>query len=633
MMRRLRQVGAVLVGLAVLAGPPAVAVWWWRRSEWDWPSLADAQRWVGEPMSSVALGFGIAAFAAALWLVIVLTIMAVARRHVRAVWLRVKRMPVPSPAQATATSLASVAVFGVPGGALSASAAAIVPVVPETPQSTAVHNPAADTSLAQPAGLDRGVSLPDRSWLPTETARAIVLVAAVGWLRRRRDRPVDGTPQEGPDRPASPRAAPQPTPDPMGKTGDGVPVLGQRIEGPVLVTELPRGGVALTGAGAADAARGILVTATSGHGLSQIVTTRGDVERLVGPHAATIADNIPGLHLANDVDGVLRTLDAIRHLSTAVGEHPSGPATIVLAHAAHLGTDAASQLRTALATTSSVTAVIVDGRGFGASRVIDANGFVRSADSGAVERWCVLSRATAGDLLLLAAQAVGTTSPPVTPAEPERPPTPTDSPTGPGDEPCRPTLTLFGDPTVTYRGIPVTLQRSAALQAFVFLAVHRNGTTSRELSRAMWPGDPQPSVSARTYTAISELRRSMTKLTGHPIVRRSYERYQIDPAQIEVDLWQLHDAIGEAQLGFAQRTAILHRIIDLYTGELAAGKPWPWLNPYREEIRKRVTDAYLALAETAEQSDTLALLIKAAKANLFSEAFLRQVVEIFAETE
>ncbi|MBQ0905486.1 hypothetical protein [Micromonospora sp. U21] len=70
---------------------------------------------------------------------------------------------------------------------------------------------------------------------------------------------------------------------------------------------------------------------------------------------------------------------------------------------------------------------------------------------------------------------------------------------------------------------------------------------------------------------------------------------------MDVDLWRFRAAARHAAIAAVHQAAAWRAVIDSYTGDLAAGHTWPWLDPPREAARRHVIDAYAAVA--AGQSD------------------------------
>jgi DNA-binding SARP family transcriptional activator len=97
---------------------------------------------------------------------------------------------------------------------------------------------------------------------------------------------------------------------------------------------------------------------------------------------------------------------------------------------------------------------------------------------------------------------------------------------------------------------------------------------------------------------MSELRGLLIDATGTETILRTGERYHLDPKQVTVDLWDLNDAIERASIALdpTAHIAALREVIALHTGVVADGNSWLWLHPHREATRRRLLDAYVALA-------------------------------------
>jgi DNA-binding SARP family transcriptional activator len=161
-------------------------------------------------------------------------------------------------------------------------------------------------------------------------------------------------------------------------------------------------------------------------------------------------------------------------------------------------------------------------------------------------------------------------------------------------------------------GSPVGFGRRAVLPVLVFLAVYPDGASSADLAAALWPG-VRPHPTHRVHTTVSHLRGALPG--GHHSVLLAGDRYHLNPARIGVDLWQLHAALDRAGAATGDpvaRRRALRTVVGLYTGELAAGQPWPWLDTPREALRRRVLDAVTALAGTEPDPAAAAALWAAA---------------------
>ncbi|MGW5669820.1 AfsR/SARP family transcriptional regulator, partial [Micromonospora sp. NPDC003776] len=418
-----------------------------------------------------------------------------------------------------------------------------------------------------------------------------------------------------------------PAPQPGDATPDGGGSSGAML---ALVSGLPAPRVGLNGAGAAAAARGLLVTAlltAHRHPAVSLVVTRTALAGLLGSAAEELPPHLPRLQVVSSVDEGMQAIDSrtrghdphglaeprrsddLPDVRAAVvlitDEPPSGPGT----------------QRLAVLPPAAATVVVLGGWPAAATWQVDAAGHTHDPDRPEWRgpRLCVLDAQAAIDLLTVIAH---TDPPPDQPApEPSphavqrsRPRVPRQA-TGPDPRP-RPAapghrlqLRVLGNPMLAFDGEPIAIRRTAAMQALVFLAAHPDGAHSRDLVDAIWPGLPRHSLTGRLYTTLSELRGTVRAACGLAIVDHTDDRYRLNPEHLDVDLWRFHTAVQHAATAVTNTTTAWQAIIDAYPGDLAAGRPWPWLDPVREATRRHVIDAHMALAAAAsDPHHALALL-------------------------
>ncbi|MEV0428306.1 hypothetical protein [Micromonospora sp. NPDC050495] len=573
--------------LTTLAGPPLPG----------WPTEAQLRGWIADPLNQRTLTAGLTCLAWLVWLGLACTVAVTAARRARARarWLR--RLPLPTPWQATATSMAGAAALH------TAHTPAAGPPAPPVPASTGTLGPQSDGVEPQSSG---GLTVPG-GWLPDAVAQQVAAGAALVWLRRRRAYHPGQPPTEPaelaplPDTVTTIRAAltdadtPQPPP---ASAALGLPVL-------------PTPCVAFTGDGAEDAARGILLTR-----LLTALRDPHDTVRLLITHTALatlLPDNamyaaIPGLRVVDTVDQAAALLASLSTAPPALSGEPGHPKLMLLTDAPNAPTVA--QLATLPHAEASVVML-----GAGPAETtwsIDRHGHTRDEHTGrAGPRLCVLNRTAATELLAVIAQPARQRQHPVT--EPDPPPRqPADNghariprqagsdrraaPDIPATTSAHVQVRVLGRPAVLAGGEPVTIRRSAALQALVFLAVHPAGATTTDLVQAIWPGLPAHTVTGRLYTTLSDLRAAIRTATNITVVAHTDDRYHLDPDRVDVDLWRLHAAAHHAATALADPAPAWQTVIDTYSGDLAAGHTWAWIDPPRESTRRLVLDAYASAA-------------------------------------
>lgn len=571
--------------LATLAGPPLPG----------WPTGAQLRDWIADPLTPQSLTVGLTAAAWLLWLAVAYTVAVTAARRLRAGarWLR--RLPLPTPWQAAATSMAGAAAL------TTVHTPTSDPPNPPSPAST--DGPHHQPTTVPRIGAGDGVTVAG-GWLPDETARQVTAAAALVWLRRRRayqPGQVTGDAAPLPGTVAAVQAAvADRQPSPATSTSAAVP-------------DLPAAGVAFTGDGAADAARGVLVTrllAALRHrpDTAVVLVSRTALTTLL-PDLAAAGVTIPGLRVVDTVEAATGLLPSVAGVP-APSDDGSGPPVLVLITAPPSAA-AAGRLTTLAAGRAQVVAL-------GAAPLectwqVDRHGNTRDARTGqAGPRLCVLDRTAAADLLTVLAHPTTTATDDSARTAPAPQKSDVDVRVRIPRQPSRDTphavapptaassavqLRVLGRPALLIDGHPVTIRRSAALQVLVFLAVRPDGATTGQLVQAIWPGLPVHTVTGRLYTTLSDLRAAVRAATTETVLASTDDRYHLDPERVDVDLWRLRTAAHHAAATLTDPRPAWQSVIDAYTGDLAAGHTWPWIDPLREATRRLVLDAYASLAE------------------------------------
>ncbi|MFY1577395.1 AfsR/SARP family transcriptional regulator [Verrucosispora sp. WMMD703] len=578
-MRWPRHVASLLLTAVLLVGPPILLV-----RLVGWPSIDSPQvalwQWVRDPLTEQNLILLLVGLAWLLWAFVAYFVTAATATRVWAGvrWLR--RLPLPTPWQATATGMAG--------------AAALTIATPTAPTPDASHpgtttTTGTDHDIVEQADTADGVAL-SGGWLPYEVAEQVTAAAGLVWLRRRRAyRPTrphrhSQDAQDLAPLPSTVAAIQAATgsrpPPPVSAPAAGLPPIG-----------FPPTGVGLTGPGALDAARGLLITAllaTLRQNTVELVITRRAVDILLGPAAPHLR---PGAGL--------RIVDTAAHATALPADaRPS------LSHGAEGGRRVLildEPPRSSLAN-SGATMVVLTAWPHATTWYVEAGGHTRTSDTAnAGPRVCVLDTVATTDLLTV----TGHLQPPApdTPTQPQpQPQVRVPRPTAPHHDTIRPDkrvlVRVLGEPALLVDGAALTVRRTAARQALVFLAVHPDGVDSHLMAEALWPGLPGQRLTGRLYTTLSELR-TAARTAGLPIIDRTGDRYRLHPDHVDVDLWYFHRAVDRAAAILADPSTAWQAVVDAYAGDLAAGHAWAWLDPHRESTRRHVLYAYAALAAAA----------------------------------
>ncbi|MFG3301492.1 hypothetical protein [Micromonospora chersina] len=580
--------------LTTLAGPPLPG----------WPTEAQLLRWIADPLNQHTLTAGLTALAWLVWLGLACTVAVTAARRARdrVRWLR--RLPLPTPWQAAATSMAGAAALNT---AHIPTVDTPIPLVSASTGTLHPHGGAVDTRTGD------GVTVPG-GWLPDTTAQQVAAAAALVWLRRRRAYQPGQPSTDASDLaalPATVAAVRAALTDADTQQAPATPAT-------AALPALPRPCVALTGDGAPDAARGILITR-----LLATMRDPQDTTRLLITHTAlttllpdisTTDTEIPGLRVVDTVDQAAALLASLINAPPAPGGGAGHPDLLLLTDPPNAPT--AGQL--AALQHVGATVVMLGAGPLGTTWSIDRDGHTRDEHTGQRgPRLCVLNRTAATDLLAVIAHPARERQHPVAePAPPRRQPAETGhlriprqagsdrraaAPDIPAVTKPRLQVRVLGRPALLASGEPITIRRSAALQVLVFLVVHPDGATSADLVQAIWPGLPAHTVTGRLYTTLSDLRAAIRTATGATVLGHTDDRYHLNPDRVDVDLWRLHAAAHHAATALTDPAPAWQTVIDTYTGDLAAGHTWAWIDPPREATRRLVLDAYASAA--AAQTD------------------------------
>ncbi|ADL45328.1 hypothetical protein Micau_1775 [Micromonospora aurantiaca ATCC 27029] len=591
--------------LAVLAVPPWLLTTLTRAHLPGWPTSAQLRDWLTDPLTPATLTTGLIAVAWLLWLGMAYTITVTAARRLRAGTRWVRHLPLPTPWQAAATSIAGAAAL------TTAHTPTTHPPDPPTPVTAdELQHPSATPQTEQ-----GGVVVPG-GWLPDDTAHHIAAAAALVWLRRRRAH------QPGqPDTDAT-QLIPLPTtvtavqaaiadqPPPAATTG--------AIQAP-----LPPAGLRLAGHGADHAARGLLVTRLltalrDPADTTPVIVTSRALARLL-PSVAETAATIPGLHVIDTLEQAAALLPAS---STSTAADRGIPSLVLTAEPA---TAAPPNLR------PNARVVTLDAGAPLPTWRVDRHGHTVDHQTGQPRpRMCVLDSTAATDLLAVLAQPT-TAAPepaasvPVRPINRAQAKIPRQATRVPPPTPRQPSeaaeaavqLRVLGRPALLIESKEVAIRRSAALQILVFLAVHPDGATTTQLVHALWAGLPAHTVTGRLYTTLSDLRSTIRGTGAEQVVVHTEDRYHLEP-RTDVDLWRL-----QAAAHHSATTDVPGRwqaVIDAYTGDLAAGHTWPWIDPPREATRRLVLDAHTnAAAAQTDPHERLRLLQAAIRIDPYNQ--------------
>jgi DNA-binding SARP family transcriptional activator len=168
--------------------------------------------------------------------------------------------------------------------------------------------------------------------------------------------------------------------------------------------------------------------------------------------------------------------------------------------------------------------------------------------------------------------------------------------------------TLLGPSQITVAGREITGGLRKARELLAFLAVHPDGATADQVGEALWPGAPPGHGTAQRNIAVRKLRDMLRTATGQHeamFITLAADRYRLDPALFDVDIWRFQQALLEARnaRGEDAQLAAWRDAVAAYHGPLADGAGYDWAEPYAEQARRRALDAWTRIAEITAPRD------------------------------
>lgn len=440
---------------------------------------------------------------------------------------------------------------------------------------------------------------------------------------------------------------------------------------PIDLTAYP--GIGLTGPGADDAARVLLLTLLIQRGCgheAEIVIPREDVVRVLGCDAEWA--EVPGLVVTADRDEALLRLQAdVLHRARACqdhgdAQHPSGAfacyrqacpdqvlPTIVLA--ASVTVESSDMLRGVLTAGRgyAVTAVLLGEWPHGPTIAIDDDGYVTGAGTELSHlhgtRFFGLTPPDTREVLHLLTETTDLAEQPPPPSTDEsdqpaapalpgrRTPAHHESPSGEASSrPVR--LEVFGPVRLRAAGQPLSRGvRRAAFEILAYLAAHPDGITHDRLLEDLWPDHTVNQATHKLNDATYSLRTKLRPLIGavaETVITRDHTGYRLDPTIVEVDLWRFTDTYIRAarERDETSRLAAYQQAAQLYRGDFGEGLDGLWAETTRETLRYRALDVLTGIADLAVYPEqAMAALEQAAVIAPYDEAIHQRRLALLAE--
>jgi hypothetical protein len=437
-MRSFARAVATLTAFALIGGPPVLIGYWLLHRPPTVPTTDGVRDWLQQPRTTNDILAGAATVAALLWLIGLGYLIRRGLRGLSRRWLRLRHLPLPTPAQMTASSMAGIAVLTLPTTTAEpnpeprATDGAPPPSDPSQPD----HQQQAPATRTEP-----GIDLPGGGWVPYRTAVAVAALATtIRLLRRRSYRPDGrqlGTHHNDADL------------QPLPTTAQAVIAASAHVAPlhPVRPLHLPPGALRLSGPGAEAAARGLIVTVA-------LTGTTTPPTTVLAISQRQWKDILPGLdHSTIPAAGLVIT--------------PNDEATRPTNDAGHAEPYSAGLSRSSADARQAASMTILTLSDTAPAEIhwhVAADGTITATKPTIPQRLCVLDPQAASDLLALIHQQHQAASDIPAPSQVT---VVTPKPHNGRTPPAR--LTLLGGCTLTVAGQPMRLRRSASMQILAYL--------------------------------------------------------------------------------------------------------------------------------------------------------------------
>jgi DNA-binding SARP family transcriptional activator/nucleoid-associated protein YgaU len=179
--------------------------------------------------------------------------------------------------------------------------------------------------------------------------------------------------------------------------------------------------------------------------------------------------------------------------------------------------------------------------------------------------------------------------------------------------------------------------RSKALEVLAYLVASGGQAPQHRIIADVLAAERRSKSRARLNTYVSNLRGCLARSGG----RASYvagpdAQYALNRDVIDVDLWRMQAAIAAAQAAGNDkeaRVAALRAAVACYTGPLAEGRDYEWVEPYREAARQQAVDTHLGLVAALGDDDpaeAVTVLRAAIDHDPHNEALYQQAMRLYA---
>lgn len=182
--------------------------------------------------------------------------------------------------------------------------------------------------------------------------------------------------------------------------------------------------------------------------------------------------------------------------------------------------------------------------------------------------------------------------------------------------------------------------RTKARELLAFLLLHPQGKSVEATVDTIWPDADLARGTEGFRTAVGNVRKILRTATGNAnaaVIERVGERYRVEASLFDCDLWRMEDALRDAKLSDsgADGKAALERASKEFGGDLLDGVYYEWAEAPREDVRRRSIDALVKLsalkAGDGANEAAVAALAEATRLDPYAEEVYRRLMALQLE--
>jgi DNA-binding SARP family transcriptional activator len=177
--------------------------------------------------------------------------------------------------------------------------------------------------------------------------------------------------------------------------------------------------------------------------------------------------------------------------------------------------------------------------------------------------------------------------------------------------------------------------RSSAYELVAWFALHPEGATAEAAIDALWPDVVAKRGRERFWTALGNLRSRLagSGQEGTRILVKVGGHYLLDQTILDIDLWRFEAALTDATQATGEAHVVaLGRASAAYGGDFCPNTDAVWVEPVRQDLRRRALDVQIRLAELHTEGgnfeSAIAALERAIKLDSICEEAYRRLMTV-----